>query len=172
MHFINEFISDPTINFFNCNFDITFTCRFGNYEVKSSELLPVTAFNYSMDSKNKKLSDIDIITPIVVTEAILLFVDSSEAGLDTLVPHVDSNDYAIFGDLCNDLASYMIIDDESLLTSNINVVTIKEFRVMCLMKRYFGDHMPILINSVMLTESFYSHRDPIATCELYTTMVG
>jgi len=165
MHFINEFIQDPSIGFFNVNFEMEFEFSFGDFVLDKAEILPVTIANYNLDQSY----GIDIDNEELVIESILfMFADSLSFKADDMFAYVSADDLHIFRALHADSRSYAIIDEQDLYKSNINVCSVSDFQVISLFKRYMGKFMPIVINCVTIDESFNNTGSGVPTGELYT----
>lgn len=170
MHFVNEFIDDATINFFNSNFEIEFYVEFGNMMVKKDEVLPVTAVNYN-ENVDTRLFNSE--SAIDVCESILFnFAQTEDFKIDDYASFSNVLDLDIYHSLDNDVKSYQIVDVPELNMSSVNLTTVSEFRVMSLIKRYMGKFYPIMVNGVILSENFFNVSSGVKTNEMYITNVS
>lgn len=150
MHFINEFVEDRDVNFFNSNFEFEFDFTINCPYVGNRDVLHITAANkYDTVYKSfKQYIDDDL----VIESLLYMFVglDGSQS-IEHLFNSVSNTDIGLFNSLHIPYAHW-IVDDDSLKDSNVNVTSVDDFIVMRMIKHYFGKFMPILVNSITLME--------------------
>jgi len=163
MHFINNVVNDNSINFFNCNFEMKFEFSIGKTKIVKNDILPVTAVNYSGNF------DIDDSINFDFCEAFLLMtVGNRSLNVDDIYVNVDSSDYMIFNNLHSDEWAYTIVNNVDF-DDNINRVHLSDFRILSLIKRYFGKFFPAFVNSIVLSDDFVSVGNGVKTGEIYNS---
>jgi len=88
-------VSDDTLNFFNCNFEMSFEFSIGKVKFEATDILPITVANYNNSGYS--------FTDEELCEAFLLNVLSgTDMDNDSMFVSVSDADYNIFSDLHSD----------------------------------------------------------------------
>jgi len=112
---------------------------------------------------------VNITDPTLVVESLLfMFTNDGSYNMDNMFATVSDIDLNIFQSIHTDPLNYALVDDLELSTDATNIVTVDQFRIISLIKRYMGKFFPIIINGITLAESFIPTDNGVATGEIYS----
>jgi len=151
MHFVQCFVDDREVNFFNSNFEFNFAYSFNEVEFGSDDFMPITAAN-RFASVYRSFSS--FINDEYIVESILYMFDNvgRQGDLSHLFHSVSDEELALF-DSVRIPGAYRLVDLEELESSSVNSVNVADFVTMRLIKHYMGEFLPIIVNPLVFITS-------------------